>query len=285
MVCPACPVVVGSVAVGSASIFPALPWVATFGVGGASLAYMTGMGVFSSTPWGVSAVLTGIACGLYNYAHEYEYLPAANTGLDTNIRTFDSKKMGYKSHVCIEGTEQSNILKSDSMWERHFNGKWGANLFKGDNNYIDNFYFSLCTTNTIATNSEKSKYDLIWNLDLGEMYDFLTTASRYASIVYDFDGDHDKIRVFCSKHSVFFEQLHVSYSSVSNSTVVKIDVPYWRDCKVPYLEIDFTFLHNTPLKSLFYEELAVLVEGKHECLMGDNPTCLELDVQFSEICG
>ena len=206
MMCPACPVVVGSVALGGATAFPVLPWVATWVVGGASLAYLTGMGVLAFTPWGISAVLTS---AVY-YAHKYEYLPAQNIGLDNNIRTFNLKKAGYEKHVCIEGKKKANILKSDSVQERHFYGKWGANVFKGDSDYTDNFYFSLCTTD--LTNAKKNAYDLIWSLDLWGLYDFLTTSYRYAPTIHNFDDMRDKIRIFCSKHSVFLDQVHVSYN-------------------------------------------------------------------------
>lgn len=284
MVCPACPVVIGGVAAGSATIFPALPWVATFGMGGASLAYITGMSVLSLTPWGGSLVLTGAAYALYGYVHESKYLSPENSMLNSNIRTFASKKAGYEMHRCIEGKKKSSILQSDSVFERHFYGKWGANLFKGDNDHIDNFYFSLCTTTNVPSSNESSLYNLVWGVNIRGIYDYLTTAYKLVPTVQDFDDAQDKIRIFCSKRSVFLDQIHVSYNKDINATVIKIDVPYWREGKVPYFDVDFTFLYNTIFGPLFYEELAVLVEGEHQCMMGDNPSCLELDIKFSEIC-
>src|SRR3990167_9330405 len=98
MVCPACPVIAGSVLM--------------YAFGGAGIAVVGGIKVAGAVV-GFSAV----SYGAYNYIHGYEYLPQTPGDLDS-----DSKISQFKGDACIEGSRTSNLLKSTEADNNHFNG-------------------------------------------------------------------------------------------------------------------------------------------------------------------
>jgi hypothetical protein len=233
-------------------VCPACPVVGTIAVvaatGGLSLSLVLGIKVTSAVI-GVGSVVYG----LYKYMHRYEYLPQSS-------KVFDkvSGKLKSLEHMCIEGSGASNFLESTETKNNHFNGKNGADIFEAKNGSNDYFYFSLCTTQ-----GQKIR----GNFSDGLKY--FTTTYKIAPTIYNFRDDEDKIRIFCSKRPVDESQVHVEYDAEQDFTLIKVDIP---------VRVLGYLMPGT------YIEEAIIVQGKHEVLLGESNGQLELNVPFASFC-
>lgn len=219
-------------------------------VGGAGVTVALGVKIT------VGVVAVGsVAYGIYyNYVHKYEYLRPQESNLNSDDVIVSGAKNSQDGQ-CIKGSQETNILESTKATKNHFNGKQGADIFIVRDASKDYFYFSLCTTK-----GEKGSGNF--------NFAYFTTTYKIAPIIYNFKEGEDVLRIFCSKNNVSPNQIHAEYNQVQNITVVKIDIPILRAFKVP----------------LFYDQEAVLVEGYHESLLGENPTGIELNVPYSDFC-
>lgn len=195
----------------------------------------------------------GAAYKGYNYFHKYEYFPR-----DTEEKN-SLPWVNFGQNKCVTGRQVSEYFAApEDLGAVSISAGRGSSLFLGNDQVQENFYFSLC----------KLKSDRISSDDLG-VFECLTTTYKKVPTIYNFDDNQDKLHIFCSQNEVSKEQVHVSYNKSTNTTLIKIDIPWFRAYKIPGL----------------YIEEAIIVDGEHQCLMGDNPSCLELGAKFSENCG
>lgn len=233
-------------------VCPACPVIGTAAVvaaaGGITFSLALGIKVTSSV-----VGFIGFGYGVYNYMHRYEYLPQT-------IKVIDKVHGKLKSpeSMCIEGSGTSNFLEGTETKHNHFNGKNGADFFQAKNGSNDYFYFSLCTTQ-----GQKIK----GNFSDGWRYFF--TTYKVAPTIYNFRDGEDIIRIFCSKRSVSKSQVHVTYEADKDFTLVKVDIP------IRVLGYQITGM---------YIEEAIIVDGKHDNLLGESPSQLELNVPFTMFC-
>ncbi|MBP9791653.1 MAG: hypothetical protein KBC27_00370 [Rickettsiales bacterium] len=233
-------------------VCPACPVVGTMAVvaaaGGVSLSLALGIKVTSGI-----VGLGSVGYGVYSYMHRYAYLPQHNNSLDKV-----SEKLKSAEHMCIEGSGANNFLEGSGTQNNHFYGKNGADIFQARNGSNDYFYFSLCTTQGQKIRGNVS-----------DGWKYFVTTYKVVPTIYNFRDDEDVIRIFCSKRPVEESQVHVAYDTVQDFTLIKVDIPVR---VLGYL-----------IPGAYVEE-AIVVQGKHDGLLGEDHNQLELNVPFTSFC-